>query len=91
MLIVKYSNEFKKDYKIAKRRGLNIKLLNEVVEMLANKEELPLKYRDHSLNGKYKGYRECHIQPNWLLIYQKNDKELVLTLVRTGTHSDLLE
>ena len=86
---IKNTTQFKKDYKLAKKRGLNIKLLKEVVSILANGEQLESKYKDHMLSGNWSGHRECHIQPDWLLIYYVEDNELVLTLSRTGTHSDL--
>ena len=81
--------QFKKDYKLAKKRGLDLDLLKEVVTKLANGETLPPEYRDHGLNGNWSGHRECHIQPDWLLIYRIDNDVLVLTLTRTGTHSDL--
>jgi mRNA interferase YafQ len=87
--IVKYTTQFKKDYKLAKRRGLNIKLLHEVVTKLASGEKLPETYRDHALSGEWSGYRECHIQPDWLLIWEIREDELVLILMDTGSHSDL--
>ena len=83
------SNRFKKDLKLAIRRGYNISLLEEVVNKLAMGEILEKKYRDHELSGDFKGLRECHITPDWLLVYQIVDSELVLYLSRTGTHSDL--
>ncbi len=86
---IKLSTQFKKDYKLIKKRGLDISLLKEVVALLANGEKLEEKYRDHSLTGEYKGFRECHIQPDWLLVYKIQNDVLVLTLSRTGTHSDL--
>ena len=89
LLTVKYSNLFKKDYKLMKKRGRNMKLLQEVVEILANNKALPVKYKDHILLGNFSGYRECHIQPDWLLIYKIDKNELILTAFRTGTHSDL--
>lgn len=73
-----------------KKRGLNLSLLDSVVYMLANGVTLPKKYHDHALKGKFKGFRECHIQPDWLLIYMIEDDILTLTLVDTGTHTDLL-
>ena len=91
MLKLKYTNQFKKDYKLAKRRGLNIKLLQEIVNKLASGETLDDSYKDHDLTGKWVGHRECHIQPDWLLIYHINKNVLVLTLSRTGTHSDLFK
>lgn len=73
-----------------KKRGLNLSLLDEVVELLASGKKLPSKYRDHALKGNFTGFRECHIQPDWLLIYLIEDDILTLTLVDTGSHSDLL-
>ena len=80
---------FRKDLKKAIRRGYNIKLLEEVVDTLAAGIPLPEKYRDHNLTGNYKECRECHITPYWLLIYEIAEKEIILYLTRTGTHSDL--
>lgn len=91
--MMKYSisrtSKFKKDFKLAVKQGLKIDELKKVIELLANGEELPEKYRDHQLSGNYEGHRECHIQPDWLLIYYKTEEDLVLTLVRTGSHSNL--
>ena len=89
MLEIILSNRFKKDLKLIAKRGYNLDLLNDVVELLARQEPLPDKNRDHSLTGNYIGYRECHIQPDWLLVYRIEDDVLVLTLSRTGTHNDL--
>lgn len=89
MLTIKYESTFKKDFKRIVRRGYNIKLLENVIEMLAQGETLPEKYRDHNLIGDYKDCRECHITPDWLLIYKVDGNELILYLTRTGTHSDL--
>lgn len=89
MLTIKYQTTFKKDYKRIVKRGYKVNLLEEVLMFLADGKPLPEKYRDHELIGDYKGCRECHITPDWLLIYQINDAELVLCLMRTGTHSDL--
>lgn len=80
---------FKKDLRSAKKRGYNLSLLNDVVDTLAMGQTLAEKYKDHSLIGNYKGCRECHITPDWLLIYEISDNELILYLTRTGTHSDL--
>ncbi|MBQ9531589.1 MAG: type II toxin-antitoxin system YafQ family toxin [Eubacterium sp.] len=80
---------FKKDVKRAKKRGYDLSLLDAVVETLANGKPLDEKHRDHDLVGNYKGCRECHITPDWLLIYEICDDELILYLTRTGTHSDL--
>lgn len=82
-------NSFKKDIKRIRRRNLNLDLLDEVVEKLAKQERLEEKYRDHALTGNLVGFRECHIQPDWLLIYRVDGNDLVLVLSRTGTHSDL--
>ena len=89
MLTLKVTSQFKKDYKLAKKRGYNMELLESVLQMLLQGENLPIKYRDHALIGNYIGFRECHIQPDWLLIYTINNNELILTAARTGTHSDL--
>ena len=83
------TSKFKKGLKLAKRRGLDIALLDDVVEKLLHGIALEEKNVDHELKGKFKGFRECHIQPNWLLIYLLEDEILTLTLVDTGTHSDL--
>lgn len=83
--------QFRKDYKLAKKRGLKMEALAEVVALLAKGEALPEKNRDHSLSGNWIGHRECHVLPDWLLIYRIEENVLVLTLTRTGTHSDLLD
>lgn len=88
-LDIAWTNQFKKDYKLAIKRHLNIDLLDEIVRKLAGCESLPEKNKDHPLTGDWIGHRECHIQPDWLLIYRIEDDLLVLTLSRTGTHSDL--
>lgn len=80
---------FKKDLKKAKKRGLNIDLMDEIVEKLLNGEPLPEKNKDHALTGNWIGHRECHIQPDWILVYRIINQTLVLSLVRTGTHSDI--
>lgn len=89
MLEIVLSNRFKKDLKIAAKRKLNLNLLDEIVDKLASGETLPDKNRDHALSGDYAGFRECHIQPDWLLVYRVENEELLLFLFRTGTHSDL--
>ena len=86
---VKTTTQFKKDYKLAIKRGLNIALLEEVVAALAMGKSLPEKNKDHALTGNGVGHRECHIQPDWLLVYRIEDNILVLTLSRTGTHDDI--
>ena len=89
MLTIKYETTFKKDFKRIVRRGYDIRLLENVIEMLANGQVLPEKYRDHSLIGDYADCRECHITPDWLLVYKISNAELILYLTRIGTHSDL--
>lgn len=86
---LEYGNKFLKDLKLAKRRGLNLAELKIVTDMLQDGKRLPALYRDHTLTGNYKGYRECHINPDWLLIYKKKETIRVISLYRTGTHSDL--
>ena len=87
--IVKPTTQFKKDFKLAMKRSMKIELLEEVIAMLAMGETLPDKHKDHALTGNWVGHRECHILPDWLLIYRIEDEVLALTLARTGTHSDL--
>lgn len=89
MLNIRYRTQFKKDYKKIIKRGYNPNDLTTVLKLLANQEHLPAKYRDHALTGNYIGFRECHIAPDWLLIYKIENDILTLTLTRTGSHSDL--
>lgn len=84
------TNRFKKDLKSIKKRGYDLSLLSSVVNTIAAGETLPSKYKDHNLAGNFIGCRECHITPDWLLIYEISNEELILYLTRTGTHSDLL-
>lgn len=84
-----WTSKFKKDYKNAIKRNLNINLLDDVIRILASGQELPNKYNDHALRGNWNGFRECHILPDWLLIYAIEDNNLVLVLARTGSHGDL--
>ncbi len=86
---VRFTGQFKKDLKLAKKQGKNTDELFAVIEKLSNGEALDAKYRDHSLSGNYKGCRECHIEPDWLLIYEIDDGILVLMLYRVGSHSEL--
>ena len=86
---VRFTSQFKKDYKLAQRRGFDIAALDKVIEMLADGQTLPEEHHDHSLIGNYRGCRECHIRPDWLLIYKRFNDVLVLELTRTGRHSDL--
>ncbi len=88
-LTIKYTNQFKKDYKLAVKRGLKIELLEKIIATLAMGQKLSEKHRDHFLTGNWTGHRECHIQPDWLLLYRIEEDVLVLTLTRTGSHSDL--
>lgn len=90
MLIVKFTTAYKKSYKLMKKRGLDLSLLDDVVDTLRQGKVLDKKYRDHDLKGNLKGFRECHIQSDWLLIYLIEKDILTLTLVDTGSHSDLL-
>ncbi len=85
------TTKFKKDLKKASKRNLKIEKLEKVIDILANGEMLSEKYRDHELSGNYSGCRECHIEPDWLLIYEIHNDKLILILTRTGTHSDLFE
>ena len=91
MFEIVLSNRFRKDLKLAAKRGYDLDLLNGIVDRLARGEALPAKNRDHTLTGDYIGYRECHIQPDWLLIYRTDEDALMLFLMRTGTHSDLFD
>ena len=86
---VKPTTQFRKDFKLAVKRGLKIELLEEVIAALAMGKALPEKHKDHALTGNWVGHRECHILPDWLLIYRIEDDALVLTLARTGTHSNI--
>ena len=88
---VKATSQFKRDYKRAMKRGLNMELLDQVITALAMGETLPEKNRDHALSGRWSGHRECHVLPDWLLIYQIDGEVLVRTLTRTGTHADLFD
>lgn len=88
---IEITSRFKRDYKKVKKRGCNIELLKNIVIALANGEKLPPENRDHELKGEHKGYRECHIQPDWLLVYKIEEDILILTLSQTGTHSDLFK
>lgn len=87
MLDVRYSSKFKKDFKNCIKRGYKMEILQQVIDILRIPEALPAKNSDHNLSGNYKGHRECHVMPDWLLIYKQTESEL--QLVRTGTHSDL--
>lgn len=86
---IKFTSQFKKDLKQAKKQQKNIDNLFSIIEQISNGIPLEEKYRDHNLNGSYKNCRECHIEPDWLLIYEIIDDVLVLVLTRLGSHSDL--
>lgn len=88
---VDYTTEFKKDYKKIKKQNKNIEKLKTIIEQLASGNKLEEKYKDHKLNDnkRFKDCRECHIEPDWLLVYRINNNQLILLLVETGTHSDL--
>ena len=88
---VKFTTQFKKDLKLAKRQGKGTEKLFDVIEKLANGEALEAKYRDHDLTGNYKGCRECHVEPDWFLIYEIVDDVVVLLLYRVGSHSELFK
>ena len=88
---IKFTKRFKKDLKQAKKQGKDIEKLFDIVEKIAKDETLDEKYRDHSLAGNYHGTRECHVEPDFLLIYEKIEDVLVLSLIRTGSHSDLFK
>lgn len=89
MLKLIYQSKFKKDFERSKKRGKNLVKLETIINLLINLKPLPAKNRNHKLTGDYKHHWECHIEPDWLLIYLKNDTEIIL--VRTGSHADLFE
>ena len=88
---VKFTTQFKKDLKLAKKQNKDLDKLFEVVNILAHGGKLDAKYHDHDLSGNYKGTRECHIEPGWLLVYEIRDDVLVLMLYRLGSHSELFK
>lgn len=89
MYEIEYSGKFKKSLKLCKKRGYNLELLQKVISLLSEHGKLPQEYRPHILSGKYAGIWECHIQADWLLIWQQDNNKLILLLLDTGTHSDL--
>lgn len=89
MYQIEYSNKIKKDIKLAEKRGLKMQLFKQVVQILEIKGVLPSNYKPHKLKGKYQNLWECHIQPDWLLVWEQQDTIKLITLARTGTHSDL--
>ncbi len=91
MLLIERTNQFKRDLKLAKRRGKHLEKLKKVIHTLANEEPLNSKFKDHPLKGNWNSRRELHIEPDWLLIYRIISEEKTLILERTGTHSDLFQ
>lgn len=91
MYRVKFTSAYKRAYKKMKKRGLDITLLDEVVDRLRRGEKLAERYRDHALTGNFHDFRECHVKPDWLLIYMIEENILTLTLVNTGSHADVLD
>ena len=91
MCSIQFTNQFKKDLKLVKKQGKDLDKLFEVINILANGEKLDTKFKDHDLSGSYKGTRECHIEPDWLLIYEIDNNALILMLYRLGTHSELFK
>ncbi len=83
------TKQFERDYKLCKKRGLNLNLINRVFELLEQDGNLPAKYKSHKLTGNYTGFLECHIQNDWLLVWLQNEEKREILLTRTGTHSDL--
>ena len=90
MVELRFTSKFKKDYRRIKRQGKDVSKLEATLETLVRGESLPEAMRDHSLGGTYRGHRECHIEPDWLLIYRIDEGGLVLVAARTGSHSELL-
>jgi len=91
VLHLETTSQFRKDYKLMKKRGLNLRLLEDILNKLIREEPLETRHRDHALTGNYRGLRECHIQPDWLLIYAIDKGRLILTASRTGSHADLFK
>jgi mRNA interferase YafQ len=91
MYSIRYTNRFKKDIKRCKKRGLDLSLLSAIIDQLQKTGELPSEYKPHKLKGNYSGLNECHVKPDWLLVWEQNNKELTLLFMYTGSHSDLFE
>lgn len=91
MYKIKTTNRFEKDFVKCAKRKFEIDALGLVIELLESSGNLPSEYKPHKLTGNYKGYRECHIKPDWLLIWRQNEKDKIIELVRTGTHADLFK
>lgn len=86
---IDYGKQMRKDLKLAKKRGYDLSKLDKIIDLLCTFQSLPPKYKDHALTGNFKDYRECHLEPDWLLIYKIENETLTLVLFRTGSHSDL--
>lgn len=91
MLEIRFNNRMKRDVKLMKKRGKNLNKLEDILNKLANLETLPEKNKDHQLKGEWGDFRECHIEPDWLLIYKIEENELILYATATGSHSDLFD
>lgn len=89
MYSVEYTNRFKKDIKRAIKRGYDLTLIEKAIDLLQNTGKLPAQYKPHVLSGKYAGMHECHIKPDWLMVWEQDDNKLTLLFLATGTHSDL--
>lgn len=89
MYNLRFTNKIQRNIKLMKKRGKDLDKLTVVLKLLQNGEELPAKYKDHALTGNYIGCRECHIEPDWLLVYAIINEELIILLLTTGSHSDL--
>ncbi len=89
MYKLRFTTKLQRNIKLMKKRGKDLSKLTEVFELLQKGQELPTKYKDHALTGNYANCRECHIEPNWLLIYEIINDELIIIFITTGTHSDL--
>lgn len=88
MYSLEFTKQYLRDLKLSRKRNLDEEKLNQVIRILISGDKLPVQYKDHALTGNYKGFNECHISPDWLLLYTRNKKIKLITLVRTGTHSD---
>jgi mRNA interferase YafQ len=89
MYEIKITGQFKKDFKLISRRNYNISKLETLLNLLILGDKLPSKYKEHPLKNNFKNFSDCHIEPDWLLIFKRDDAEKIITLVRTGTHSDI--
>jgi mRNA interferase YafQ len=89
MYRLEFTNQYLKDLKLARKRNFDEDKLNKLIELFISGEEIPVKFKNHILKGNFKGFYECHVTPDWLLIYSKQETIKLITLIRTGTHSDL--